>query len=82
MPGFFLAAQFIGGSMVTWRPERRWLRAERILRMSGIAKRRHKKIVALAFEFLLGGFEVCDPDCDFFPLQSRAVPQFRHAHPL
>ena len=38
--------------------------------------------VALAFEFLLGGFEAGDACCDFFPLLSGVVRLFGHAHPF
>ena len=60
-----------------WRAPRR---AVRIFRESGISQCRHKEFVALAFEFLLGGFEVCDAVCDFFPLLSGFVLWFGHAH--
>ena len=50
--------------------------------MAGIVQRGDKKFLALAFEFLLGRFEVCNAAYDFFPLQSGVVLAVGHAHPF
>ena len=53
-----------------------------IFRDQGISQCRHKEFMALAFESLLGGFEVCDADCDLFPLQSGIILRLGHVLPL
>jgi hypothetical protein len=53
----------------------------RALRCSaGVFQRGDKIFRALALEFFLGGFEVCNAACDFFPLASEVVLRFGHAH--
>ena len=55
----------------------------RALRCSaGVFQRSDKIFRALALEFFLGGFEVCNAACDFFALASEVVLQFGHAHPF
>jgi hypothetical protein len=54
----------------------------RIFQEPGISQCLHKEFIAFAFESFLGGFEVCDAGCDFFPLQSGVIRRFGHAHPF
>ena len=53
----------------------------RMFRMPRIIQCGDAIFFALALEFFLGGFEVCNPACDFFPLASKIVLRFGHAHP-
>ena len=50
--------------------------------MARIFQRRDKIFLALAFEFFLGGFEVCHAGGDLFTLLCEPVLQFGHAHPF
>ena len=55
----------------------------RTLRCSaGVFQRGDKVFRALALEFFLGSFEVCNAACDFFPLAREVVLRFGHAHPF
>src|SRR3979490_1087736 len=48
--------------------------------MGGAFPRRGEKILPLALQLFLSGFEGCDPCCNFFPLPSGVVLLFGHAH--
>ena len=50
--------------------------------MPGVFQRGDEIFVALAFEFLLGGFEAGDAGGDLFPLACDPVLLFGHAHPF
>jgi hypothetical protein len=51
-------------------------------RVTRVFQRRDKIFRARAFELFLRRLEVCDAGDDFFPLQSRVVQLFGHAHPF
>ena len=53
----------------------------RMFRMPRIIQRGDAIFFALALEFFLRGFEICDARRDFFPLPSEAILRFGHAHP-
>jgi hypothetical protein len=46
-----------------------------------IGKRGREIFVAFPFEFFLGGFEIRNAHCDFFPLLSEVVLLFDHVRP-
>ena len=54
----------------------------RRFRMPRIIQRGDAIFFALALEFFLRGFEICDAGRDFFPLPSEAILRFGHAHPF
>lgn len=47
-----------------------------------IFQRGRKILLAFAFEFFLGSFEVCHARRNFFALARQTIVSFAHAHPL
>jgi len=63
-------------------PERRALGAVAGIFPLGILQCGDEIFGALALEFFLRRFEICDARGNFFSLQSEAVRMFGHAHPF